>query len=474
MPTTRSLRLTTALTLAALALAACQQEQKQEQAAPAMPPAQVAVVTAKSESLPIINELPGRIAATRIAEVRPRVSGILIERVFEQGSTVKQGDVLYRIDPAPFQVQVESAQATLERAHAAQLQARQTAERQEQLRRSNVSSQQAFDEAQALLAQAQADVRVAEAGLATARLNLEYASVTAPISGRIGRALITEGALVSASGSENLATIQQLDPVYADFTQSATDLIRLRRALKDGQMMTADNEAEVQLVLDDGTLYPQKGKLLFTEAAVDETTGQVTLRGEFPNPNGDLLPGMYVRVQIQQGVDRNAIAIPQQAVQRDAGGRAQVFVVNGDKKVEMRTIGLGRTLGARWVVNDGLKAGDRVIVEGVQKIGPGAAVEPSEWNPNAAAEGGSTVPQQGDGGNAQGDGKAPASQPGGKAAPAAQGAPTEGGPAPDQQTPAGQPSAAAPAAKEAAPARDAGKGQDTGGNAAGQTGNSQN
>ncbi|WP_078057788.1 efflux RND transporter periplasmic adaptor subunit [Rhizobium rhizosphaerae] len=398
----RIVRLTPALALTALLLAACQKEEAKQQGAPAMPPAQVAVVTARTESLPVINELPGRIAATRVAEVRPRVSGIIVERVFEQGSTVKQGDVLYRIDPAPFEVQVESAQATLERAKAVQLQARQTSERQEQLRRSNVATQQNYDDALAQLAQADADVRGAEAGLATARLNLQYASVTAPISGRIGRALITEGALVSASGSENLATIQQLDPVYADFTQSATDLMRLRRALQDGQLMTAKDEAEVQLVLDDGTLYPQKGKLLFSEAAVDETTGQVTLRGEFPNPDGDLLPGMYVRVQVQQGVDRNAIAIPQQAIQRDAGGRALAYVVNGDNKVEMRSLGLGRTVGTRWVVTDGLKPGDKVIVEGVQKIGPGAPVEPSEWNPNAGGQGGSAAPQKGDDAKPQG------------------------------------------------------------------------
>ena len=470
MQTMRIVRLTPALALTALLLAACQKDDTKQQAAPAMPPAQVAVVTAKAESLPIINELPGRIAATRVAEVRPRVSGIIVERVFEQGSTVKQGDVLYRIDPAPFQVQVESAQATLERAKAVQLQARQTSQRQEQLRRSNVATQQNYDDALAQLAQADADVRGAEAGLATARLNLQYASVTAPIGGRIGRALITEGALVSASGSENLATIQQLDPVYADFTQSATDLIRLRRALQDGQLMTGRDEAEVQLVLDDGTLYPQKGKLLFSEAAVDETTGQVTLRGEFPNPDGDLLPGMYVRVQVQQGVDRDAIAIPQQAVQRDAGGRALAYVVNGENKVEMRSLGLGRTVGTRWVVTDGLKPGDKVIVEGVQKIGPGAQVEPSEWNPNAGSESGSTAPKQGDGVQPQGEpnqgaqpqaGKAPNE---GQAAPG-QAAPGEASPgdAPSNAPAAGKTDAAAPSGA-AAPA--AGRG--AAGNGSGQ------
>ncbi len=385
--TMRMNRLILTAAAASLALLAGCQKQEEQQAAPAYPPAQVAVVTTKAEELPIINELPGRIAATRVAEVRPRVSGIVVERVFEQGSVVKQGDVLYRIDPAPFQVQVDSAAATLERAKAVQLQARQTADRQEQLRKANAASLQAYDDAVAQLAQADADVAGATAGLATAELNLQYASVTAPISGRIGRALITEGALVSANGTENLATIQQLDPVYADFTQPATDLIRLRKALQDGQMMTDKNEATVQLILDDGTPYDKKGKLLFSEAAVDETTGQVTLRGEFPNPDNDLLPGMYVRVQIQQGVEKNAIAVPQQAVQRNAGGQSLVYVVSADNKVEFRTIILGRTIGNRWQVASGLKPDEKVIVEGFQKIGPGSPVVPSEWDPNAKPAG---------------------------------------------------------------------------------------
>jgi membrane fusion protein (multidrug efflux system) len=356
--------------------------QKEEAAGPQTPPpSAVGVVTLAAESLPIVNELPGRIAPTRLAEVRPRATGIIIERVFEQGSQVKEGDVLYRIDPAPFQVQVNSSEATLARAKAAQLQARQTAERQQQLRRSNVASAQSFDDATGLLAQADADVAIAEAGLATARLNLQYANVTAPISGRIGRALITEGALVSANGSENLATIQQLDPIYADFTQPAADLIRLRKALQDGQLMTGPNEAEVHLMLDDGTRYPHPGRLLFSEVAVDETTGQVTLRGEFPNSNGDLLPGMYARVQIEQGIEKAAFAVPQQAVQRDASGQASVLVVNGENKVEQRRVTVGRALGERWVIPRGLKAGDRVVAEGFQKTAAGATVKPEPWNP---------------------------------------------------------------------------------------------
>jgi membrane fusion protein (multidrug efflux system) len=370
---------------ALLILAGCNDEQQQGGGF-AFPPPQVAVITVKAEDVPITNDLPGRIAATRVAEVRPRVSGIVVERVFEQGSQVKEGDVLYRIDPAPFQVQVDSAEATLRRAKAVQTQARVDSERQEQLKKSNVASAQAYDDAIAKLAQADADVAIAQAGLETARLNLQYADVKAPISGRIGRALITGGALVSAGGTENLATIQQLDPVYADFTQSATDLIRLRKALQDGALMADNNSADVKLMLDDGTEYPHPGKLLFSEAAVDETTGQVTLRGEFPNPDGDLLPGMYVRVLIEQGIEKGAVLVPQQAVQRDSSGGALVYVVSADNKAGIRNVRVGRASGTRWVITDGLKGGEKIIVEGFQKVQPGAEVVPSEWDPNAAAE----------------------------------------------------------------------------------------
>lgn len=352
-------------------LAGCQE--KETAATPKAPPTQVGIITTVSESLPITNELPGRIAPTRLAEVRPRVSGIIVQRVFEQGSQVKQGDVLYQIDPAPLQVQVDSANATLSRAKAVQLQARQTSDRQQQLQKSNVSSKQQFDEAIALLAQADADVAIAEAGVASAKLNLQYASVTAPISGRIGRALITEGALVSANGAENLATIQQLDPVYADFTQSANDLIRLKNAVG------AKNEAPVQLLMDDGSIYPHGGRLLFSEAAVDTTTGQVTLRGEFPNPDDNLLPGMYVRVSIQQGVENAAIAIPQQAIQRDTAGNAQVYIVGEDKSAQIRRVTTSRSYGSRIIVSEGLKPGEQVIVDGFQKIRPGAEVAATEW-----------------------------------------------------------------------------------------------
>ncbi len=365
-------------------------DQQGDQAAGAPPsfPVGVSVVTVAPETLPITNELPGRIAPTRIAEVRPRVSGIVIERVFKQGSLVAEGDLLYRIDPAPFRVRVDSANATLRRAEATLLQARQLADRQKQLRERAVSSDQQYDNAIAALAQADADVAGARAGLEAAQLDLQYAEVRAPISGRIGRALITEGALVSATGTENLATIQQLDPIYADFTQSANQLLALRHAAKAGTVAGAnENQATVRLLLDDGSEYPHQGRLLFSEAAVDVTTGQITLRGEFPNPDGDLLPGMYVRVQIVQGEQPNAIAIPQQAVQRDPGGQAQVYVVGSEEKAELRKVTAGRVIDNRWVIDRGLATGERVVVEGFQTLSVGSVVDAKPWQAPQAGVG---------------------------------------------------------------------------------------
>ena len=286
----------------------------------APPPAPVGIVAVKAEPVPIVSELPGRIAPTRIAQVRPRVSGIVIARVFQQGSLVKEGDVLYRIDPEPFRVEVERSKATMQRAQATRLLAQQQSDRVEQLRERNVASPQQLDSAVATLAQADADVASARAGLAAAELNLKYADITAPISGRIGRALITEGALVAANGAEALATIQQLDPIYADFTQSITEMHRLRRAVESGELdRIAPDAMKVRLQFDNGELYPLSGKLLFSEAKVDAQTGQVTLRGEFPNPKRELLPGMYVRVQLEQGIDSDAIAVPEQAQAAPAG-----------------------------------------------------------------------------------------------------------------------------------------------------------
>jgi membrane fusion protein (multidrug efflux system) len=317
-------------------------------------------------------------------EVRPRVSGIVVERVFEQGSLVRKGDILYRIDPAQFRVRAASAEASLTRAKAAQLNAQVQLKRQQMLRDRNISAAVELDNASTAAAQADADVAVAEANLAEAKLNLAYTDVTAPISGTIGRATVTEGALVTAQ-NDVMATIQQLDPVYADFTQSSAELRRLKIQMSAGELVaTSANEARVLLFFDDGTPYGQPGKLLFSEASVDQTTGQVTLRGEFPNPDGELLPGLYVRIRIEQAVRNNAIAIPQMAVLRDALGNAQVYVVRSDDTVELRNVTLGTTTGNRWLVDGGLKAGERVVVVGSQKLYPDAKVAPQAWTPDAA------------------------------------------------------------------------------------------
>ncbi|KFI27908.1 MexE family multidrug efflux RND transporter periplasmic adaptor subunit [Haematobacter massiliensis] len=345
-----------------------------------MPPTSVSVITMAPEALPVINELPGRVSATRIAEVRPRVSGIVVERVFEQGSIVKEGDVLYKIDPAQFEVRVRAAEAQRARAEATEMNAEIEYRRQQQLRERNVSARADLDTAETVLAQARADVAAAEATLQEAKLNLDYTQVRAPIAGTIGRALVTEGALVT-SQSEVMALIQQLDPVYADFTQSSSDLRRLRQAMAAGQLVaTAPNEAQVSLFFDDGTQYEHPGKLLFSEATVDTTTGQVLLRGEFPNPNGELLPGLYVRVRIEQAIRDNALAIPQMAVLRDAQGNAQVYVVRDDDTVELRTLQLGPTVGNRWIVDSGLQVGERVVAVGSQKLFPDAKVVPQQWS----------------------------------------------------------------------------------------------
>ncbi|MFK3780100.1 efflux RND transporter periplasmic adaptor subunit [Agrobacterium sp. NPDC089420] len=344
-------------------------------AAEPIPPVSIATMT--SEDIPIVNELPGRIAPTTIAEVRPRISGILVERVFEQGSLVNEGDVLYRIDPGPFRVQLESAQAALQRAKTSQNSARQRADRQAKLREGNVASSQQLEDARTQLAQANADVAIATANLAQVQLNLDYSEVRAPISGRIGRALVTEGALVSSSNV--LALIHVIDPVYADFTQSSIEMRDLRRALASGRLVSiAPGEADVRLRLDDGSDYHHHGILLFSDSTVDSSTGQIALRATFPNPDADLLPGMYVRVVIEHGVERGVVAAPRQAIQRDASGKAYVFVVNGEQKIEQRFVTINRQVKDRVVV-DGLNPGDRAVVEGFQKIRPGSRVSPTEW-----------------------------------------------------------------------------------------------
>jgi membrane fusion protein (multidrug efflux system) len=352
-----------------------------------MPPPSVSVLELKAHAVPVMSELPGRVAPTRLAEVRARVSGILQERVFEQGSLVQQGDVLYRIDPKLFKIRVASAAASLQKSRATQANARQQLDRQQKLRDRNASSGIDFDNAAVALAQADADVALSEATLDEAKVNLEYTEVRAPITGIIGAALATEGALVTADSTSILAMIQQIDPVYADFTQSAQDLLALKRAVADGKLESpAPGQARVELVFDGGDVYAQPGKLLFSNANVDASTGQVTLRAEFPNPNGDLLPGMYVRIRIEQAVRQGAITIPQRSVTRTSDGKAQVFVVAADGTAQSRDVVLGPSMNADWVVESGLAAGEKVVVDGVQKVQPGGKVAPEPWQPAASGQ----------------------------------------------------------------------------------------
>ncbi|PUA20879.1 efflux RND transporter periplasmic adaptor subunit [Glaciimonas sp. PCH181] len=364
------------------AIAAC----GQKAAAPAAPPPpEVSVISIAPERLSLSTELPGRLEATRIAEVRARAAGIILKRNFREGSDVKAGEVLFRIDPAPLQATYESTQASLAKAEANLTQATLKAQRYKPLVEANAVSKQDYDDAVALQKQAAADVASAKASRQTASLNLGYATVTSPISGRIGRALVTEGALVGQGEATQLATVQQVDPIYVNLTQSSTDILKLQQAMKNGQLQSVgQGQAKVTLVTEDGQAYPQSGKLLFSDLTVDSTTGSVSIRAEFPNPDHSLLPGMYVRAKLEQAVNDQAITVPQQAVTRDMTG-ATVFVVDKDNKVAARTIKADNAQGDKWVVTDGLKTGDKVIVEGLQKVKPGAVVKTIPWTNTPAA-----------------------------------------------------------------------------------------
>jgi membrane fusion protein (multidrug efflux system) len=349
---------------------------------------EVSVVTVAPRARAVVRELPGRIAPTRVADVRPRVSGIVVERSFNQGSEVKAGDPLYRIDPRPFEVELQSNEAALARANAVYDQAAQQARRIALLTSQRATTEVENEKAFAAMRQAEADVAGRKADVARAKLNLDYATIRAPIDGIVGAALVSEGALVVQNDATSLATIQQLDPIYADFTQSVSELNHLRRAFEAGDLdRIAPGAAKIRLVLDDGTPYALTGKLLFSEAKVDAHTGQVTLRGEFPNPKRELLPGMYVRVLIEQGIDTDAIAVPQQAIQRNGGGGSEVFVVTGDNRAVIQPVRTGSLQGGQWFVTEGLKAGDKVVVEGFQKFAAGDKVRPQiQAEANASAD----------------------------------------------------------------------------------------
>ena len=343
------------------------------------PPAEVSIITVAPERLALSNELPGRLEAIRVAQVRARVPGIVLKRTFTEGGEVKAGQMLFRIDPAPYQAALNSAKASLSKAEANLTQSTLKLHRYEPLVKINAISKQEYDDVTSAQKQAAADVAAAKAAVATAGLNLGYASVTAPISGRIGRALVTEGALVGQGEVTHLALIQQLDSLYVNLTQSSLEVMQLRKALQDGQLQgVSKDEARVSLVLEDGSIYPHDGKLLFSDITVDESTGSVTLRAVFPNPERLLLPGTFVRARLQQAVNESALSVPQQAVVRTAEG-ASVMVVGAEDKVEIRLIKTSASQGDKWIVNEGLKEGDRVIVEGLQKVRPGMPVKPVAW-----------------------------------------------------------------------------------------------
>ncbi|AYG08200.1 efflux RND transporter periplasmic adaptor subunit [Pseudomonas fluorescens] len=343
---------------------------------PEMPLAKVRIETLEAKPLSISSELSGRIVAPRIAEVRARVAGVVLQRVFKEGHDVKQGDVLFRIDPAPFKADLDSAQASLRKAEANAFQARLQEQRYSQLVEGNAISAQDYDNARAAARQTAADVAANQAAVQRAKLNLGYATVTAPISGRIGRALVTEGALVGQNEATPMALIQQLDPIHADLTQSTRELNDLRRAFRAGHLkQVGQDQAKATLIQDDGSLYPLPGKLLFAEISVDPGTGQIILRSEFPNPDLDLLPGSFIRVRLEQAVDQQGLSVPQRAITRDSAGIPMVLLVDAEQNVSQQPVELGAAINDRWVVNSGLKTGDRIIVEGLQHARPGEKVE---------------------------------------------------------------------------------------------------
>jgi membrane fusion protein, multidrug efflux system len=388
-PSTRIFTRTAIAVATLLAVAGCGNGTPSAQAqGGGMPPPEVSVVTVAPGAVALTTELPGRLQATRTAQVRARVEGIVQQRAFREGSDVKAGALLFKIDPAPLVANVESANAALAKAEADAIQSRAKAERFQKLGAQGIVSKQDQEETAARARQTQADVVAAKAALTKAKLDLNYANVTAPISGHIGRALVTEGALVGKGEATQLAVIEQIDPIYVNFTQSSTEFSRIKRAIEAGRLKTGAQV--VKLMLEDGTEYPQPGKLLFSDLTVDPGTGDVSWRAEFPNPQRNLLPGMFVRVHFPQAVAEGALMIPQRALVRNGQGSA-VMVVDKEGKVAVQPVKVGQTVGDQWIVTDGLKGGEQVIVEGLQKVKPGS---PAKAVPFAA------TPTPGPAGNA--------------------------------------------------------------------------
>jgi membrane fusion protein (multidrug efflux system) len=370
-----------------LAFSGCNETQPQA-GPPAMPPPAVDVITLRAQPVTLTTDLPGRTAAYRTAEVRPQVSGVLLKRLFTEGDMVQTGQQLYQIDPAPYEAALASAQATLAHAQASVRTAQATVDRYQSLVATRAVSRQDYDNAVGTLEQNKADVASAEAALKTAAINLTYTKVLSPIDGRTSRSSVTEGALVTANQATSLVTVTQLDPIYVDVTQPTTTMLRLKRELASGQIRSVgEGKIPVKLELEDGAPYDQPGTLQFSEVTVDQGTGAVTLRAIFPNKDGLLLPGMFVREQLQEGIVQNGILAPQQGVTHNAKGQPTALVVDGDGKAQLRILKTDRAIGGNWLVTDGLKDGDRLIVSGVQKARPGAPVTVNEV---AAVEQGET------------------------------------------------------------------------------------
>ncbi len=359
-----------------LLFAGCKQKPAAPQSQSAANEPEVSVVVMKYESVALTTELPGRISPEMVAEIRPQVGGIIQKRLFTEGGEVQAGESLYQIDPAPYQAACDSAKATLQRANANLFATRQKADRYKQLVAVSAISKQDYDDAAASLKQVEADIEVAKAALETARINLAYTRISAPISGRIGRSSVTAGALVTADQDAALATIQKLDPVYVDVTQSSTALLKLKRRIATGRLQgNSLDQAKVRLLLEDGSPYPLEGSLKFSEVTVNRSTGSITLRALFPNPDHLLLPGMFVRGIVQEGVQQQAILVPQRGVSRNQAGDAVALIVDGKNVVKRRVLKTERTVGNAWLVTEGLKPGDKVIVAGLQRIRPGVKVK---------------------------------------------------------------------------------------------------
>ncbi|MBN9025902.1 MAG: efflux RND transporter periplasmic adaptor subunit [Rhizobiales bacterium] len=371
--------------ISALLLAACSGQSGSGQAGgPPTGPVEVGVITLRPQNVPITIELPGRVSATKVAEIRPQVDGLIQKRVFTEGGQVKAGDLLYQIDPRPYQAVYDAAAAALEKAQAAVPSAQAKVDRYNQLVGVNTVTAQSLDEAKAALAQAKADVAAAEAALATAQINLDYTKVVAPISGLISTSAVTEGALVTANQSTALATIREIDPINVDLTDSSTNLFRIRNLIDSGRLKRGEGPPSVQLKLNDTVVYDQPGVLRSTEAIVNETTGTFSMRASFDNPTRMLLPGMYVRAVVNLGTDEGAFLVPQRAVNRNAKGDATAMLVSKDGKVETRVLQTLQSVGSNWLIEDGISDGDRLIVDGLQKIGDGQAVTPIEVTLDAA------------------------------------------------------------------------------------------